>query len=73
MNQTYLKQKYEILGIDYDLVQEVENTELSVDYVSLGKDGLQGVVFSYVILFTMYMLILLYGTNVATSVAREKI
>ena len=72
MNQTYLKQKYEILGIDYDLVQEVENAELSVDYVSLGKDGLQGVVFSYVILFTMYMLILLYGTNVATSVAREK-
>lgn len=72
MNKTYLKQKYESLGIDYELVQEVQNNDLKLDYISLGKDGLQGMVFAYVILFTMYMLILLYGTNVATSVAREK-
>lgn len=72
MNETYLKQKYEALGIDYNTIQEVQNNDLKLDYISLGKDGLQGIVFSYVILFTMYMLILLYGTNVATSVAREK-
>ena len=59
-------------GIDAEKVYTILNQPIESDSVILGKDASSGLIIGFVVLFIMYMLILLYGTNVATSVAREK-
>lgn len=59
-------------GIDVDIVHQSMQVEISSEVISMGKDASKGMFFSYAILFILYVLILLYGTNVSTSVAREK-
>ena len=59
-------------GMDAQEVREILNQPLQRENVVLGKDAGSGTVISFAVIFIMYMLILLYGTNVATSVAREK-
>lgn len=59
-------------GIDGDMVNEIINQPIEYNNVVLGKDAGSGMAIAYAIIFIMYMLILLYGNNVANSVAREK-
>ncbi len=59
-------------GIDSDRIYEIINQPIESDDIILGKDAASGMIIAFAVLFIMYMLILLYGTNVATSVAREK-
>lgn len=59
-------------GIDSTKVYEILNQPIEHENVILGKDAGSGIVIAFSIIFIMYMLILLYGTSVATSVAREK-
>lgn len=67
INQYYIEK-----GIDPEDVYEAQNIQLDVSYETLGRDATQGLVFGFVALFALYMLILMYGQLVATSVAREK-
>lgn len=48
------------------------DVQFQVDEVITGKKAANGMFIAFAILFIMYMLILLYGQSVATSVAREK-
>ncbi|NLY81754.1 MAG: ABC transporter permease [Clostridiales bacterium] len=59
-------------GIDSTKVYKIINQPIEYDNVILGKDAGSGMVIAFAVIFIMYMLILLYGNNVATSVAREK-
>lgn len=59
-------------GIDPLDVLAAEDVNLNVEYETLGRDASQGFIVGFVALFTLYMLILLFGQLVATSVAREK-
>lgn len=59
-------------GIDPSFVRESMMVDLDANVISVGKDASNGMFISYGVLFAMYMLILLYGNNVSTSVAREK-
>ncbi|WP_422122362.1 ABC transporter permease [Planococcus sp. X10-3] len=59
-------------GIDSQRVREILNQPIEQETVFLGKDSGSGTAIAFGVLITMYMLILLYGANVATSVAREK-
>lgn len=70
INERYL---FEQEGLDAERIYEILNTPLAVEEVVLGREASgSGTVIAYAIIFTLYMLILLYGNNVATSVAREK-
>lgn len=53
-------------------VYEAMDVQFQVDEVITGKTAANGMFIAFAILFIMYMLILLYGQSVATSVAREK-
>lgn len=66
------KRLLEDAGIDSDKVYEILEQPIESDNIILGKDAGSGTIIAFVVIFTIYMLILLYGTNVATSVAREK-
>ncbi len=59
-------------GIDPMQVFESEDFKLNATMEKIGKDASQGMFIGFAMLFVMYMLILLYGQSVATSVAREK-
>lgn len=60
------------LGLDPELVLGAIDVSIDGTTTVIGKDQGQGMFISMAILLVLYMLILLYGTNVSTSVAREK-
>lgn len=68
-NENYL---FNQENIDSKKVYKILNTPLEKKEVILGKDSVSGTSIGFAIIFIMYMLILLYGGNVANSVAREK-
>ena len=63
-----INQSFEEYNIDSELVNSIFQTEL----VTLGKDSTLGTPIALAIMFAVYLLILLYGNGVSTSVAREK-
>lgn len=70
INEEY---RFEQEGLDSERIYQIINTPIEVEEIVLGRDtGGSGTIIAFAIIFTMYMLILLYGNNVATSVAREK-
>lgn len=60
------------LGVDVGAVQDAQDIVFNGTHTFLGKDAFQGLFFAFAMLFALYMLILIYGQTVATSVAREK-
>jgi ABC-2 type transport system permease protein len=62
--------------VENDIPPEVASDILSVQIESnietLGKDQMQNFFYTYIMIFALYMVILLYGQMVATNVATEK-
>lgn len=58
--------------LDSEEIYTILNTPIESEEVVLGKDAGTGTIIAFAIIFILYMLILLYGNNVATSVAKEK-
>ncbi len=72
-----LKQVYHLnmmveSGITPQEAGEALAVEISHETESLGKDQMQNFFYTYVMIFALYMVILLYGQMVATNVATEK-
>lgn len=63
-----LKQK----GLSSEEAQSILNTQVSHLTKPLGKDQMQNFFYTYIMIFALYMVILLYGQMVATNVAAEK-
>ncbi len=59
-------------GMTADQVGEVMNTSIHGTVESLGKDQMQNFFYTYIMIFALYMVILLYGQMVAMNVATEK-
>lgn len=53
-------------------VYEAMNVPMQVDEEVLGKDATNTFFLSFVLMFAVYMLVIMYGSFVSTSVAREK-
>lgn len=61
-----------LAGIDPIKVKEASDFEIKAVDEVLGKDATQSFLISYILLFAVYMLVIVYGQMVSTSVAREK-
>lgn len=59
-------------GMTQKQVEQVMNVEITGEAESLGKDQRQNYWYTYIMIFALYMVILLYGQMVATNVATEK-
>ncbi len=59
-------------GMEPELAGEVLSVEVSGEIESLGKNQMQNFFYTYIMIFALYMVILLYGQMVATNVATEK-
>lgn len=59
-------------GIPPEQVSEVLGVQIQGETENLGKDQMQNFFYTYIMIFALYMVILLYGQMVATNVATEK-
>jgi len=59
-------------GIDPAKVQAASNVKITTSEIVLGKDANNSFLISYLLMFAVYMLVIMYGSFVSTSVAREK-
>lgn len=59
-------------GISPEQAGEILSVEISHETESLGKDQFKNFFYTYIMIFALYMVILLYGQMVATNVASEK-
>jgi ABC-2 type transport system permease protein len=59
-------------GISIDEAGQILSMEIAHETESLGKDQIENYWYTYIMIFALYMVILLYGQMVATNVATEK-
>ncbi len=59
-------------GMTPDQAADVMNIQISSTVESLGKDQTENFFYTYIMIFALYMVILLYGQMVSTNVATEK-
>ena len=72
MRAVYQMQVMEEHGIEEGTAREILNAEITHAEVSTGKDQSMNFFYTYIMIFALYMVILLYGQMVATNVATEK-
>lgn len=59
-------------GMTLEQANDVMNIEITSEVESLGKNQAENYFYTYIMIFALYMVILLYGQMVATNVATEK-
>lgn len=59
-------------GVSPERAMEILNAPIQSRAESIGKDQMQNFFYTYIMIFALYMVILLYGQMVATNVATEK-
>ncbi len=59
-------------GISPEEAGNIMNVVISSETVNLGVDQMENFFYTYIMIFALYMVILLYGQMVATNVATEK-
>ena len=59
-------------GLSQDMAQSILTAQIDFNTETLGKDQMQNYWYTYIMIFALYMVILLYGQMVATNVATEK-
>lgn len=59
-------------GLSAEAASQIMSVGVTGETVSLGKDQVQNFFYTYIMIFALYMVILLYGQMVATGVATEK-
>ncbi|MDD2591782.1 MAG: ABC transporter permease [Erysipelotrichaceae bacterium] len=70
----YINRNKALLAMDIDPAQvdAVSYQPVMVNEIILGKDASSSFLLSYILMFAVYMLVIMYGAFVSTSVAREK-
>ena len=72
LEQMYTINALTASGMSAEEAGEVLSIQIAHETESLGKDQMQNFFYTYIMIFALYMVILLYGQMVATNVATEK-
>ncbi len=59
-------------GMTQEQVNEILSVQIKGETAVLGKDQMQNFFYTYIMIFALYMVIILYGQMVASNVASEK-
>ena len=68
----YRIQEFESKGIVYSEIEDLIDPYIEVETIILGKDSASNYMYTYILVFGLYFMIILYGQLIATSVASEK-
>ena len=74
---TVLQEVYRVtemlrLGLTMEQASQILSVQIESSTTTLGKDQMENFFYTYIMIFALYMVILLYGQMVATNVANEK-
>ena len=72
LQELYRYQQMVDNDISPELASEILSVQIESNTETLGKDQMQNFFYTYIMIFALYMVILLYGQMVATNVATEK-
>ena len=72
LQELYRYQQMVDNDIPPELASEILSVQIESNTETLGKDQMQNFFYTYIMIFALYMVILLYGQMVATNVATEK-
>ena len=70
--QSFRIQSFQNAGIDYTQFEDIMNPTIEVETKILGKDSARNYFYTYILVFSLYFIIILYGQLIATSIASEK-
>ena len=70
--ETYRVKSFQELGVDYDEVEGLISPQVQSDTVILGKDSSMNFLYTYILIFALYFVIIMYGQLIASGVASEK-
>lgn len=68
----YRRNELEKLGADSGAVEQIYRFSPASETIVLGKDSISNFLYTYLLIFVLYFMVLLYGNSVAVSVAQEK-
>ncbi len=72
LQSVYRMKEMQKYGISNEQAQKLLSMQVTHEEISLGKDMFKNYFYTYIMVFALYMVILLYGQMVATNVASEK-
>ncbi len=72
LQEVYRYQQMVQSGLSPEKAGEIMSVQIESSTQALGKDQMQNFFYTYIMIFALYMVILLYGQMVATNVATEK-
>jgi ABC-2 type transport system permease protein len=72
LQNIYRMSAMEESGVSAEKTQEILSAQIEEETESLGKDQMENYWYTYIMIFALYIVILLYGQMVATNVATEK-
>jgi ABC-2 type transport system permease protein len=72
LKSLYQSETLAAYGVTPEQVEAILSAEVDYSVETLGKDQMQNFLYTYIMIFALYMVILLYGSMVATNVATEK-
>lgn len=70
--RAYRIEEFKEIGIEYNEVEHLVLANIEHDIKVLGKDSAGNYLYTYILVFGLYFMIILYGQLIATSVASEK-
>ncbi|NLJ78614.1 MAG: ABC transporter permease [Tissierellia bacterium] len=59
-------------GIDSSTVSDIYNVPIEHDVEVLGKDSMKNYLYTYILVFGLYFIVIMYGQLIAMSIASEK-
>lgn len=72
MTTKYRLEQMTKFGLTPEQSTDIFNTQVNGTVITTGKDQVSNFLYTYILIFALYMVIMLYGQFVATSVATEK-
>ncbi len=72
LEEVYRVRKMAQNGLTEEQINAILSTQIKSEIKVLGKDQMQNFLYTYIMIFALYTVILLYGQMVATNVATEK-
>ena len=72
LQEVYRVNAMTLNGLTPEQASEIMSVQIESTTETLGKDQMQNFFYTYIMIFALYMVIMLYGQMVATNVANEK-
>lgn len=72
LSMNYKNRQLMSMGLSGEEAMQVSSAAAVYEVETLGNDGANNIIYTFILIFAIYMVIIMYGNIIATSVASEK-